>query len=178
MAGFEDTAGAKREVQLMTANVISLPRLPARAPLEDDPLAAPADLATARYVDREINDAQVTAELCGVAATRARSHGRTLLAGVLCEVGGELTDDAALLAPASLPGVRWPRRATWQIDEDGDLDQWLEAIDDSLQHSARTLRWIANRPDLPPLARATFAALASARDARRRLVLACMAIDH
>jgi hypothetical protein len=144
----------------MTATVLRLPPPPAVAATDDESWCDPADLATARYVDREINDARATAELCGVAATRARAQHRDLL------------------APASLPGVCWPRRAAWQIDEEAQLERWLEAIHDSLQHAGRTLRWIADRPDLPPLARAMFAALATARDARRHLLFACTAIDH
>jgi hypothetical protein len=162
----------------MTATVLRLTPPPPVAATDDESWCDPADLATARYVDREINDARATAGLCLVAATRARAQHRDLLARVLCEIREELTNDATLLAPASLPGVCWPRRASWQIDEEAPLERWLDAIHDSLQHAGRTLRWIADRPDLPPLARAMFAAFATARDARRHLLFACIAIDH
>jgi hypothetical protein len=175
-AGFEDAREGEREARSMTTNVIALSR-------QDDDLSdeelryAAADLAAARYVDREMSDARATAELCGLAATRARSARRHLLAGVLAQIEVQLVEDAALLVPASLPGARWPRRDPYEIDQEANAEELLEALDDALRHSARTLRWIASRPDLPPLARVTFAAIATARDARRHLILASRSID-
>jgi hypothetical protein len=112
-----------------------------------------------------------------VVASRARSEGRTLLAGVLGALAAEFTSEAASLIPASRPEVRWPDRPLWQLDHETALDEWIETISASLQHSARTLRWIARRPDLPPLAGVTFDALAFARRAQKDLLLACSAID-
>jgi hypothetical protein len=142
----------------------------------DDPDPAP-DLATARYVDRELGDASAGAALCTATAARARSEGRSLVAGVLGDFAAEFTEEAALLVPASLPEVHWPRRTRWQPEQDADLDDRIRTIADWLQHSERTLRWIASRPDLPALARVTFDAVAAARHARRHLLLACSAID-
>lgn len=150
---------------------------PPRRFVEDEQPARSPDLATARYVDREISNACASAELCTAVATRARSEGRSLIAGVLREFEAGFTDEAAFLAPAALRDVRWPCGTTWQVETDADRDEWIETISDSLQHSERTLRWIATRPDLPALAKVTFDALASARHAQRHLLLACSAID-
>jgi hypothetical protein len=135
------------------------------------------DVATARYVDRELGDASASTALCTAAGARARSEGRSLVAGVLGDFAAEFTEEGALLAPASFPEVRWPRRNLWQLEHGADLDDWIRTIADWLHHSERTLRWIASRPDLPALARVTFDALATARHARRHLLLACTAID-
>ena len=146
--------------------------------VEDDQPSRSPDVAVARYVDREIRSACATAELCIAVAVRARSQGRHLVADVLREFQAGLTDEAALLAPAALPDVQWPpRRATWQVESDADVDAWIRTVGDALRHSEQILRWIARRPDLPALARVTFDALASSRHAQRRLLLACSAID-
>jgi hypothetical protein len=134
-------------------------------------------MMSARYVDREINTARATAALCAGVAVRARAEGRALVAGVVREFETSFRNEAELLTPASFPEVTWPPRAEWDIDSDADLDEWTRALSDSLQHSERTLRWIASRPDLPPLTRVTFDALAAAHHARRQLLLACSAID-
>jgi hypothetical protein len=161
----------------MSAHLLSFPGSPAHPPSEPASPLTPAELATARYVDREIEDARATARLCGAASARARFAGRSLLAGVLGDIRRDLAADAALLSPAARPEIRWPRRATAQVDDDAGVEPWLEAVDESLQHSARILRWVAGRPDLSPVARTMFATLASSREVRRRLLLVCMAVD-
>jgi hypothetical protein len=176
VAGCEDGTATGRDSHVMSTHLGTLRVLPSRHVVDDDELPA-ADLATARYVDREISDACTTAALCSAVAGRARSEGRRLVAGVLGDFAAGFTDEAAMLAPASLPDVEWPRRGLWPVESDADLDEWIRTISDSLEHSERTLRWIADRPDLPALARVMFDALATARHARRHLLLACSAID-
>ena len=176
-AAFEDVDRAGRDSHVMSANLAPVLRPSTDRALEDEQLSPP-ELATARYVDREINDARATAKLCKDAGRRARAQGKTLIAGILSEFEGEFTGEAAFLQPASVPDVHWPPRALWEVDDDAELDEWIDTIHASLQHSVRTLRWIARRPDLSPLAKVTFDALASAHQARRRLLLACIAIDR
>jgi hypothetical protein len=160
----------------MSAHLASL-HVPPRLFVDDEEPAPLPDLATARYVDREITGARTSADLCTVVASRARSQGRNLVAGVLDEFEAEFTDEAALLAPARLPGVSWPSRVMSLVDDGDELDEWIDTVAESLQHSERTLRWIARRPDLPAFAQVTFNALASSRHAQRNLLLACSAID-
>jgi hypothetical protein len=143
----------------------------------DEPLRA-VDLTAARYVDREIGIAHETASLCAEVAGRAFLEGRTLVAGVLSRFAAEFIKEAAQLAQASVPEVRWPRPLPWELECDADLDEWIKTVDESLRHSERTLRWIASRPDLPALARVTFDALADACRARQQLFLVCSEIDR
>jgi hypothetical protein len=140
-----------------------------------DSLPVP-DLAAARYFDREIRSAHTTGELCTAVAQRAHGQGRDLIAGVLHEFAAEFADEAALLALAAGPDGRWP----WPLERHAvhtDLDEAIDAIGDVLEHSERTLRWIARRPDLPAPAAVTFDALASARRARRRVLRVCTEIE-
>jgi hypothetical protein len=162
----------------MSAHLATVHVLPTGRSLEGEETSSPAELASARYADREINDALAIAGLCNTASAHATALGKRLIAGVLSDFDREFTDEAALLAPTLLPDVHWPRRALWQVESDAELDDWISTIHDALQHSARTLRWIASRPDLTPLAQVTFNALASARHTRQRLLLVCSAVDR
>jgi hypothetical protein len=157
---------------------LTVPRISAQPGVEADERLAPAELATARYVDREAGNARVAAELCARVAARAKTQERHLVAGVLGRLAAEFTDEAQSLAQASRPDVRWPRRSLERVAAHGSLDEAIEVVSGSLQHSERTLRWIARRPDLPRLAALTFDALAAARRAQRNLLCACSAIDH
>jgi hypothetical protein len=161
----------------MSAHLAPVLRLQTPHPEVDEEVPSPEELACARYVDRGIKDARVLVELCSAAATRARAEGKKLIAVLLADFEKEFSDEATALEPAAVPDVRWPERVLWQVDDDAEADEWIDTIHDSLQHSARTMRWIAKRPDLSPLARVTFDALASAHQARRRLLIACRAID-
>ncbi len=161
----------------MSAHLASVPIPPSAHVVDGDQSSPTAELATAAYAEREIDNACATAELCHAVATRAHAEGRHLVAGVLGEFGAQFSAEASLLAPASMPDIRWPRRSVSRLDVEADLDGWIETVDESLQYSERTLRWIAGRPDLPTLARVTFDALATARHARRHLLLACTALD-
>jgi hypothetical protein len=161
----------------MTATLTVL-RVPPRPEVEDDERLRIPDLATARYVDREAGNARAAAELCATVAARAKAEERNLVAGVLCQLAEEFADEAASLAEASVPGVRWPRRSAERVAAHGTLDEAIDVISGSLEHSERTLRWIARRPDLPRLVSVTFDALASARRAHRNLLSACSAIDY
>jgi hypothetical protein len=162
---------------IMTATLTVL-RVPPQPAVEEDERLPIPDLATARYVDREVGNARAAAKLCATVAARARSQERSLVAGVLCQLAEEFTDEAATLAQASRPDVRWPRRSSERVAAHGSLDEAISVISESLQQSERTLRWIARRPDLSPLAAVTFDALASARRAQRNLLSACSAIDY
>jgi hypothetical protein len=149
----------------------------ARRPIATDEPLVLSDFVVARYVDREINNARTTAEQCAALASEARSGGRHLVAGALHDFASEFIDEAALLAPAARPDATWP----WPDEEQPvahDLDDAISAFNESLQHSEHALQWIASRPDLPPSAAVAFASLASARRARRRLLLACNEIDR
>jgi hypothetical protein len=173
-----DSASSGRDSRLMSIQLAPLRVRPQEYVSDrDEPLRA-GNLATACYVDREIGIAHETAALCAEVAGRAFLEERTLVAGVLGRFAGEFMNEAALLAQASLPEVRWPRPLPWELECDADLDEWIKTIDDSLRHSERTLRWIASRPDLPPLARVTFEALADACRARQQLLVACREIDR
>jgi hypothetical protein len=161
----------------MTATLTVL-RVPPQACVEDDERIAISDLATARYVDREAGNARAAAQLCCTVAARARSQERNLVAGVLCQLAEEFTDEADSLAQASLPDVRSPRRSSERVAAHGSLEEAIDVVRESLCQSERTLRWIAKRPDLPCLVAVTFDALASARRAQRNLLCACSAIDY
>jgi hypothetical protein len=161
----------------MTATLTVL-RVPPEPRVDVDEQLPIPDLATARYVDREVGNARAAATLCTTVAARARSEERNLVAGVLCELAEEFTDEAASLAEAARPDVRWPRRSSERVAAHGSLDEAIDVISGSLEQSERTLRWIARRPDLPRLATVTFDALASTRRAQRNLLSACSAIDY
>jgi hypothetical protein len=120
------------------------------------------DLAAARYVNREMAHARATAELCRTVATNAGSQGRRLVAAVLQGAAAELVDEAAFLAAAARPDAPWPCRLDGPVIHT-NLDDAIDAITDSLDDSERALRWIARRPDLPPVAAVAFDALAEAR---------------
>ena len=151
--------------------------LPPRVLAENAEPSRSPDLAIARYVDRELANARATAELCTSVSARARAEGRVLVANVLHDFAAEFTGEVASLALAARPDVRWPGQSAWPVRA-ADLDESIDAIGDSLQHSERTLRWIARRPDLAPSAVVAFDALASARNARRRLLRVCNEIDR
>jgi hypothetical protein len=156
-------------------NVAASCRRPRRWGRSDDPLPLP-DRAAARYFDREIRNAHTTAELCTTVAQRACRRGRSLVAALLHDFAAEFADEAAFLAAAAGPDVRWPCQADWHVTH-ADLDEAIDAISDGLEHSERTLRWIARRPDLQAPAAVAFDALASARRARRRVLNVCNEID-
>jgi hypothetical protein len=177
-ASLGDSTRARRDSQLMSIQVAPLrARTPEYVSDRDEPLRA-GDLAAARYVDREIGISHESATLCAEVAGRAFREGRTLVAGVLGRFAAEFIKEAAQLAQASVPEVRWPPPLPWELECDADLDEWIKTVDESLRHSERTLRWIASRPDLPALARVTFDALADACRARQQLLLACSEIDR
>ena len=177
-ASLGDSTRARRDSQLMSIQVAPLrARTPEYVNDRDEPLRA-GDLAAARYVDREIGVSHETATLCAEVAGRAFREGRTLVAGVLGRFAADFIKEAEQLAQAAVPEVRWPRPLPSELDCDSDLHEWLATVDESLQHSERTRRWIGSRPDLPPLARVAFDALADAGRARRQLLLACSEIDR
>jgi len=161
----------------MTAT-LTAPRIPLPLDVHDDePLPLP-DPATARYVDREAAAARAIANLCATVAPRARSEARHLVAGTLSQLAAELTDEAQSLAGVSHPDVPWPRRSSERLAADGGLAEGIEVISGSLQHSERTLRSVATRPDLPRGMAVRFDALASTRRAQHNLLCACSAMDH
>jgi hypothetical protein len=162
---------------IMTATLTVL-RSPSQPGVEDDQRLSIPELATARYVDREAGNARAAATLCSTVATRAKSQDRMLVAGMLNQLASEFTDEANSLAQATHPEVRWPRRSSERVAAHGSLDEAIDVINGSLQHSERTLRWIARRPDLPRLVAVTFEALASTRRSQRNLLCACRAVDH
>jgi hypothetical protein len=140
----------------------------------DDHLLAPTDVAVARYVDREIAEAGALATLCATVAALARE--RPLVAGVLRTFAMELDEEAASLAAMAFDDVRWPLREPLHSDPE-DLDASLETVANALRHSEHVLGWIVKRPDLPAWATTTFAALTSARRARRMLLHVCDELD-
>jgi hypothetical protein len=150
-------------------------RRPRRSRLLDDTLPVP-DRAAGRYFDRETRTAQLTAELCTTVARQAGGQGKGMLAALLHDFAAEFADEARFLAVAADPGVRWPVRLE-SHGTPGHLDEAIDAVVDELQHSERTLRWIARRPDLPGPAAVAFEALATARCARRRVLSVCREID-
>ena len=133
--------------------------------------------AAARYFDREIRNAHTTAELCTTVAHEARRRERSLVTALLHDFAAEFAEEAAFLAAAAGPEVRWPRHVAWHVTH-ADLDEAIDAISDGLEHSERTLRWFARRPDLPAPAAVVFDAVASARQARRRVLNVCNEIDN
>jgi hypothetical protein len=147
-----------------------------RRPTRNIEALAPSDIAVARYVDREIDDARATAMLCTQVAGSAQAQGCALVAGLLHDFAAELNHEATLLVRAARPDVRWPRREPTPYDP-ADLDDALSTVAGSLRQSERVLRWISKRPDLSPSAAATFAAMSAARRARVRLLNVCTTID-